>query len=238
MPPCLPTQAPGPHAPPAGAQGRLPADYELLAAQAGCTSFTQVPLSFGRTLHGTLMLACQGAGQPLLETRCASQELQRARRGFRGRVGVGVCCYLGGLMHGAWACDVQPTWFCGGAWSFWSPEAAWSFGARATDRCWMLAIACTLYQKHRRGWLPGWHPMLPCATLPVRRWLAAFWPFLAMYLAESGAVRLCNMLEKLQMADSVNALAWTATSSLDSWFECEALPGGGGGLERMYGGGV
>ena len=50
--------------------------------------------------------------------------------------------------------------------------------------------------------------------------MAAFWPFLALFLAESNAVRLVNMLATIQTSTSVNALAWTVASELGTWFEC------------------
>ena len=51
--------------------------------------------------------------------------------------------------------------------------------------------------------------------------MAGFWPLLSMYLAETSAVRLCNMMEKIQTTSSINALAWSVTTELDTWFECE-----------------
>ena len=42
-----------------------------------------------------------------------------------------------------------------------------------------------------------------------------------MFLSESNAVRLVNILASIQMTTSINALAWTVTSELDTWFECE-----------------
>lgn len=49
--------------------------------------------------------------------------------------------------------------------------------------------------------------------------MAAFWPWVAMYLTEVNAARLVNLLETIQTAPSLNALAWIVTSELDSWFE-------------------
>lgn len=44
-----------------------------------------------------------------------------------------------------------------------------------------------------------------------------------MYLAEVNAVRLVNLLETIQTAPSLNALAWVVISELDTWFEwCHA----------------
>jgi hypothetical protein len=42
---------------------------------------------------------------------------------------------------------------------------------------------------------------------------------LSMFLSEVGAVRLVDMLEQIQTARSLNALAWVVVSQLDSWFE-------------------
>lgn len=44
-----------------------------------------------------------------------------------------------------------------------------------------------------------------------------------MYLAEVNAVRLVNLLETIQTAPSLNALAWVVIAELDTWFEwCHA----------------
>ena len=42
-----------------------------------------------------------------------------------------------------------------------------------------------------------------------------------MFLAESGTVRLVNILASIQSTTSINALAWAVVSELDTWFECE-----------------
>ncbi|KAJ9521920.1 hypothetical protein QJQ45_024789 [Haematococcus lacustris] len=50
-------------------------------------------------------------------------------------------------------------------------------------------------------------------------WVASFWPWVAMYAAEVKAVRLVDLLEKIQTAPSLNSLAWVVTNELDDWFE-------------------
>ena len=56
---------------------------------------------------------------------------------------------------------------------------------------------------------PGW----------PNRWMAGFWPWIATYLMEVNALRLVNMLEKIQTTPSLNALAWVVASELDTWFD-------------------
>ncbi|GAX73010.1 hypothetical protein CEUSTIGMA_g462.t1 [Chlamydomonas eustigma] len=51
------------------------------------------------------------------------------------------------------------------------------------------------------------------------RYISAFWPFIAMYISETGAARLVDVLEVLETCNSINGLAWMVTSQLDQWFE-------------------
>ena len=44
-------------------------------------------------------------------------------------------------------------------------------------------------------------------------------PLLSLYLAETNALKLANVGEKLQNASSLNQLAWTVTTELAGWFE-------------------
>lgn len=52
------------------------------------------------------------------------------------------------------------------------------------------------------------------------RWLASFCPLLSMYLSEARAVQLCDIVERLQLCGSVNALAWAVVQHLHTCFEC------------------
>ncbi|GFH19513.1 protein kinase domain-containing protein [Haematococcus lacustris] len=49
--------------------------------------------------------------------------------------------------------------------------------------------------------------------------MASFWPWVAMYVAEVNAIRLVDLLEKIQTAPSLHSLAHVVTNELKCWFE-------------------
>ncbi|KAJ9513998.1 hypothetical protein QJQ45_021085 [Haematococcus lacustris] len=51
------------------------------------------------------------------------------------------------------------------------------------------------------------------------QWMASFWPWVAMYVAEVNAIRLVDLLEKIQTAPSLHSLAHVVTNELKCWFE-------------------
>ena len=145
----VPLAGRGPHGARSGPP--LPSDYRQLHEEAQCTSFTHIPLLFGKVLQGSLLIARGGTPYSVAEHRQGT-----------------------GLASPFPSCLSFPS----------SIHTSW---------------------------------------IPFRsfRCMSAFWPFLAMFLAESNAVRLVNMLATIQCSTSVNALAWTVASELGTWFECK-----------------